>query len=367
MPIPSPTLPEPLRHYLSSLARHLNPLPAAERDEILRELESQFHEQLQAGEDPDILAIRMGSAKAYASGFVRDYQQELRVSGDLPAHLRLIWKKALLPAALLLLGWVALMWLNSIWMYGGLLYTTDASAGQVIQLLLAQLPAILVVVLPFAMLWLVPLYLFSLATPGQPYVASLLRQPKILLMTLGLGLGFSLVSFGIQDLLVPAANRQTVTIMKTLMEAEHQRNCGDACAEPLTFMSETDIRNLSAVAAWRYLQQFAPPKLERQPELLRDFYTRFSLPLSNLAAAIFGLLTASLMLSGLFQPYYTLLMLGTLLPLGLWYQTYSWAYTAESLQAYPALSAFAPNLALGGLALLFLLGLVLQRPRQAEA
>ena len=99
---------------------------------------------------------------------------------------------------------------------------------------------------------------------------------------------------------------------------------------------------------------------------MRDFYSKFSLPLSNLAVAIFGLLTASLMLSGLFHPYYTLMVLGTLLPLGIWYPVYIWAHLAERLQHCPALAAFAPNLALSGLALLFLTGLLLQRPQQAE-
>jgi len=368
MSTPQATLPLPLKQYLSKLARHLETLPHAERQDILQELESQLYDQWQAGEDPEILAIRLGSAKDYAAGFLQPYQQELQDVGNLPGHLRLIWKKALIPGLLLMLGWIAVMWLNTFWIFGELLQKSEASLWQITQLLLAQLPAILVVVLPFALLWIVPLYLFSLATPGSPELRQLFRRPKVLLITLGLGLGTSLLAFGIQDLIVPSANRYTVEMLKTLMQVEHQQNCTDHCAETLQFNDEPDIRNVSAAVAWKQLSQQKIEPGKQQPILaqnLRDFYSKFSLPLSNLATAIFGLLTASLMLSGLFHPYYTLIVIGTLLPLGIWYPTYLWAYMSSSMQDWPLLSAFAPNLALTGLALIFLLGLLL--PQRQEA
>lgn len=95
--------------------------------------------------------------------------------------------------------------------------------------------------------------------------------------------------------------------------------------------------------------------------MMRDYYAKFSLPLANLVCAIFGLMTASLMLSGMFHPYYTLIVIGSILPLGLWYQTYSFA---ASDQLDPLLAAHLPNLALLAVALIFLLGLVLPGAHQ---
>lgn len=346
-----------LKRYLLKLEKQLQILPSAERQDILKELESQFYESTQQGEDPASLLARLGKPQDYARPFLNVYLDELQEHGKLHSYLQLMWKKALLPGLVLMLAWVALMLTNSSYIYSELLLKSQASPGQVLQLMLSSIPAILVISLPFVALLGTPLFLFALRGQRPQQV---LRQPRAYLLTLLMGLSFTLFGFGLQELLVPASNRYAVSVLKQMMEQDQQLNCSPDC-KPIVWSSENkDVRSLSALEARKILpayNQYVPETVS----MWRDFYSKFSLPLANLACALFGLMTASLMLSGMFHPYYTLLMIGTVLPLGLWY----WLYSALATDHYPALfSAFAPNLALAAVALLFLIGLLLPGPHQ---
>lgn len=340
-----------LQKYLSQLKKQVQVLPVAEQEDLLKELESHFFEELQQGHSPELILQRLGKPETYARQFLNQYTEQLTRSGKLPEHARFLFRRALWPAALLGLGFVALMEANTLYIFADLLRKTPLTGLRSLQILAFSLPAILVVFLPLTPLFLVPLYIYGLRSQNlhRP-----LRMPKVWLMTLLIGLSAGLLCSGIQELLVPSANRQTIEVIKELMNDE-ARSKGEPALE---FNSEPDVRSQSMFEAYQSLS--AHPNAPDRHKSLLDYYTKMSLPLGALACALFGLLTASLMLSGLFQPLYTLLLIGGLLPLSLWYIVYSLAMADTHLP--PVWAAFIPDLSLAGLSLLFLIGLFLQLP-----
>lgn len=346
----------PLKKYLLKLEKQLQILPPVEREDILRELESQLFEEIQAGEHPEALLERLGKPTDYARPFLNDYLEEMQQHGHLQDHLRLIWKKALIPGLALMLGWVMLMLANTSYIFGDLISHAGVSLGESCRLMLFSLPAIVVIALPFLVLWAVPLYLFSLRSMNPRQV---LKRSRVYVIVLLIGLSSTALDYLIQDQIVPPANRHTVAMLKDMMQAKQQAECHDNCPPPVVFSDQPDVRSLSVSEAKAYLDKYATQGKMDQG-LWRDYYIKFSIPLANLAFALFGLMTASLMLSGMFHPYYTLIAIGAILPLGLWYNVYSFA---QNDRFAPLLSAFMPDLVLAGVALLFLVGLILPGPR----
>lgn len=236
------------------MEKQLQILPKEEREDILKELESQLFESSQHGEHPEAILERLGKASDYARPFLNDYLEEIQSHGSFNDHLHVIWKKALWPGLILLMSWIALMLGNTAYIFSDLTFKAQANFWQITKLLFTSLPAILVISVPFVVLWVVPLYLFSLRgqEPRQVF-----KHPKVYLVTLSIGLASTVFAYAIQDLIVPASNRYTVEILKDMMQTKQKIECKEDCAEQpkLVFSDQPDVRSLSAHDAKVFLYQ----------------------------------------------------------------------------------------------------------------
>lgn len=342
-----------LQKYLWQLKKQIRDLPLTERQDLLQELESHFYEELQQGRSPEVILAGLGQPAAYAQQFLSQYAERLSDSGRLPEHARFMFRRAWLPLLVLGLGFLGLLTANLLWIFWQMMAKHPSGSWRALPLVLFGMPAMLSLLLPTLPLILVPRYLYGL---GHRQPQRILRSSKVWLMTLLTGLGLGLFSLGVQEVVVPASNHQVLEVMKDLM------NEGlPASGKPKLVFSEevTDIRLMTMTQAYGYL--VSHPQDADYREKLTNYYLKLALPLAAPVFALFGLLTASLMLSGLFHPLYTLLMIGGVLPLGIWYGVYA---LALGQHAEAAIAAFAPTLTIAAVALFFLFGLFLQLPRR---
>lgn len=63
---------EQLESYLNRIDRHLRPMPASERADIIREIRSQMQEQAAAGLDAAQICQRLGEPKGLAAAYLGD-------------------------------------------------------------------------------------------------------------------------------------------------------------------------------------------------------------------------------------------------------------------------------------------------------
>ncbi|HEY9844281.1 MAG: LptF/LptG family permease [Candidatus Sericytochromatia bacterium] len=357
----TPQLKDPsLQKYLSKLRKQLQVLPRNELEDVLKELESHVYEELQQGISPAGILERLGKPEDYARSFLEQYSDQLTAAGKLPEHARFMLKQALLPALIAALAFIGLMSANTLWIFADLIQHSKISLLRAVQMIGFSLPAIVVVVLPVCALFLIPNYIYGLRGSRAP---NALRSPRVWGVTLLTGLLLSGLGFALQELVVPAANRQTVEIMKDMMNETRKKG-----TDELIFSDQADVRSLAMGDAYQLLQsQNAPnsPEVRRQH---MDYYNKLFLPMEALSFSLYGLLTASLMLSGLFQPVYTFVMIGIVMPLGLAYTFYAIATNAMQTPGSlsPLLAAFLPDLVIAGISLVFLLGLLLARPEPAN-
>lgn len=343
-----------LQKYLLQLKKNIQVLPAPEQEDLLKELESHFYEELNQGHSPERILADIGEPKAYAGPFLNQYSERVKRTGKLPEHARFMFKRALWPALLGALAYTALMEAQTFELYASQFQKHPTLSKQFLELMICNLPAILTVVLPVLSLILVPTYIYALR--GNQSIQTL-RSGRVWLMTLLAGLLIAGADFAVQEYLLPRANLQAISVLKDLVKL----NAG----KPV-FFSDThvDLHTLSTADSYSHLTQVA-----RDPQLdadqyrkdLKAYYSKFALPLGALAFALYGLLTASLLLSGLFHPGYTFGLLGVILPQSLWFVVNNIAFADTTLD--PALNAFLPDLALLAVSLPFLLGLILQLPR----
>jgi uncharacterized membrane protein len=64
---------ESSRRYLGELRRRLAPLPATEREEAVREIESHINESLSAGQPLSVVLARLGEPAVLAKAYLGDY------------------------------------------------------------------------------------------------------------------------------------------------------------------------------------------------------------------------------------------------------------------------------------------------------
>ncbi len=335
-----------VNRYLNRFRKALNVLPASEQTECVNELQSQIYECLQAGESETQILERLGKPEVYALPFIEEHIVEIQEQQSVLPDLRFIQKQVLGPCLTIVLLFVGIMLFNTLYIFSDLL----VSSLDALMLIALSLPAIIVVVLPVLTLWILPLYIFKV---GKRTPARTLKSYKVWAMTLFLGLSMSGASFFIQDVIVPRSNTRTVELLKTMVRKSSDN-------PDMTFIDRKDVRQMGVREAYAFLDGKTKTKEVRRS--LVDYYTKFSLPLLNFAAAFFGLLTASLMLSGVFHPYYTLFSIGTLLPLAIVYVTSFGNTGLDSFRTAvenPFWQAFLPNLVLLGMVMFILPGLLL--------
>lgn len=335
-----------LQSYLLKLKKQLQVLPASEREDVLREFESHVYEELQQGRQPALILERLGEPQSYARSYLEQYGDQLRDSGRLPDHVGFMFRQTIGPVLGFAGLFIGLMLANTVFVWWSGLTQYRLPVMSMAQMLLLSLPAILVLCLPICPLFVVPLYVYRLRGSEARQT---LRSGRVWLLTLLTGLVFSGASLAVQEYIVPAANTQVVEVIKELMQAPAREQ-----GKPeMVFAESLDVRSMNLMQAYRWLDN--NPKADKQD--YKDYYSKLSLPLSGLSFALYGLLTASLMLSGLFQPHYTLTTLGVLCPLSLYYLSYSLPLS-EKLSSWQ--EAVIPNLLILGISGLYLIGMLLQ-------
>lgn len=339
-----------LTRYLSQIEYQLRFLPTSEKKDAINELKSQFHDCTQAGESEAEILQRLGPAKSYAKLLLQDYLLELQTKGSFGEHLHFAWKQTFIPTLLL-------MSLFTLFFLGNTLYIFAPGMPELsdrLHIALYSIPAIFVVISPISLLWIIPLYVSKL---GESHPTAALKQFKVWGVSLFIGTLMTGLGMATQEYVVPIANQHALEVMKTAVKKRNPET---------QFEDERTVRSMNAREAFQYLDA-KPASKERRRELV-DYYTKFSLPLMSLVYTFFGILTAGLMLSGLFHPLYTLLGIGSALPLFSTYLIYAivrgpnnlWFHLPESSK--PLFEAFAPNLLLTSIACVFLVGLMLPQP-----
>ncbi|MGV3524028.1 MAG: LptF/LptG family permease [Candidatus Sericytochromatia bacterium] len=345
-----------LEKYLSQCRKHLHLLPATEREEILRELQSHCHEEQLRGRDLDNVLQRLGSPTDYTRPFVEQYTDALRTQDNWGAHAQFALRRGLGPALAVGLIMIVLFQANTLVMFAELLTHAPNPLQNVLQLMLYSMPAVVSLALPYMALLAVPTYLYRLRGAEATHLlntASVWKTVLVICLLLS-GLGLA-----VQEWLVPPANRQTVALLKDMMQAELRA----AGSPAMTFQDNPDVRTLNFGEAARLIERSAnTPNLRR---LRFDFYTKITLPLAALSNGLYGMVTAMLMVSGLFQPLYTLVVMGVLVPSLLWFILYGIGVSHNSLN--PLLGAVLPNSVILGIAVVFLLGIWLQQRSLAKA
>jgi len=346
-----------ITRYLSQLEKELKILPPEEREDTLKEIRSHIFEQLQPedfADDERVQAVlnRLGAPKSYARSLVGEHLQDVIEHGAMPTQFALFMKQAMLPMLGVTLLFTGLMLSNTAFIFAELISQGKIGWETTFWMLFWNLPAILVVVSPIAVLFGVALYVYrSLGLRSE--WNKLVRSFKLWGVILGIGLGCSGFIFILQDQIVPFANQQTVRILKDMMQTRAQQEQ----KAPLFFSEQKDIRQMGSVEAYHYLKT-QPEGVKKQIREQYDFYTKFSLPLSNLSSALLGGMIGVLMASGLFQPLYTLVVLGGMLTILFWYQLYALSASDYWLNAHNIVwMSFLPDLVLAGVALLVLTGI----------
>lgn len=339
-----------LNLYLRQMAHALRFLPVSEKQDAINELQSQFHDCLQAGESETEIIQRLGSPKNHAKLLLQDYLFELQTRGSFREHFSFAWKQTIIPTLFLMSLFTLLFLGNTLYIFApGMPELSDR-----LHIALYSIPAIFVVISPISLLWIIPLYVSKL---GESHPTAVLKQFKVWVVSLFIGTLMTGLGMATQEYVVPIANQHTLEIMKTAMKKRNPE---------IQFEDKPTVRSMNAREAFQYLDA-KPASKERRRELV-DYYTKFSLPLMSLVYTFFGILTAGLMLSGLFHPLYTLLGIGSALPLFSTYLIYAIVREPNNLgfhlpeSSKPLFEAFAPNLLLTSIACVFLVGLMLPQP-----
>lgn len=328
-------------------------LPRSEREDVIREFESHVYEQEQIGRIPADILSRLGKPESYARSYLEQYSDRLRNQGSLPEHARFMFRQAIWPVLIVSLAFVALMQANALFIWWDLVVNGEAPLWIVPQMMLMGLPAIFVVLLPSTTLFMVPLYIYRIRGTQARYT---LRSAKVWLITLITGVLLSVVGLGVQEWIVPVTNTRTVELLETLL---HERSETQTQSGQLRKTEFKDVRQMTAAQAYQYLSH----KANASRGDFIAYYQKFSLPLGALAFALYGLLTASLMLSGLFHPRYTLIVIGFVIPFGGYLMLHS---LVLSERFSPLLNAFLPDLVMVAISLVFLLGMLMQLPKTAQ-
>jgi lipopolysaccharide export LptBFGC system permease protein LptF len=214
--------------YLERLARGLKPLPAEEREDVLREIAAHLEDGLAAGQDPDALVARMGQAEEVAEALVTERLTAVDRRRTPRALAAMVARAAGVPFLVTFVLYVGLMVANTLYLYAELITASRVGVGTVAFLILFNLAPILVITLPIAALMAGLTGIPKFATLVSP--ATLRRlYPRLAAAGLLTGLVLSVLGFALNDTVVPTANRHTVDLVRQFIlnegtVAEHDRS-----------------------------------------------------------------------------------------------------------------------------------------------
>jgi hypothetical protein len=257
------------------------------------------------------------------------------------SDLNLLLKAAWLPSFLLCAGFGGLMLANTLFIFWELLQSSKTPLSKALQILWSSSPAILVICAPLLLLW--PAALFLRKREELGFEASFSSR-RLFSLLFSLALFLSAMILLVQEKIVPPANQATVKCLQDLMLEGRD--------DDMIFSEKKDIRQMSAQEAWLHLNQ----KSSQPPPTAQnwiDFYNKFSLSLTSLAFAIWGLLAARLTQHKIAPFWLIMATIGTVLPILFWYFVYTWSNIAGSAShIQPLLASFLPIFSLGGVGLI---------------
>ncbi|HEY9724066.1 MAG TPA: hypothetical protein V6D47_18835 [Oscillatoriaceae cyanobacterium] len=200
--------------YLARMARELKRLPAAEREDLLREIAGNLQDSLASSTNTTDALARFGPAEQFAAALLSERQVAVdrrRTSGEVG---RIIARAALIPFVWSIVVFSVLMMLNTWYLYAELARLW--SIGVVARLLVLNLPAVLELALGVAALFA--------GLTGLPKLARELSQPlfrAVLPFAIGgILAGGAFVAganFYFADHVVPGANRAVVDLVRSQM------------------------------------------------------------------------------------------------------------------------------------------------------
>lgn len=286
-PAPSPAIVA----YLAALSRHLGPLPADDRDDVVREIAAHLADGVAGGADPEAVINRLGPAAEVADRL----RAERLVGVDRQrSAAELMWLAvgaAMRPFLIGLLGVLALMLTNSLYLYAELLMHGEAEAATVAALLAYNVPAILQVSLPMAMLCLGLVGVPAIARAVSAATFKRLRWPiGAAIGAVGLVTSLGSVAFG--DLAVVPANRANVDMVKDFL-LHQPRSIGDY---PDERSPQELTRAALAARIARRQQEIHDGPVVPDPTLATELRNlevdqayKVSIPFMNAAMALLGL------------------------------------------------------------------------------
>lgn len=334
-----------LSQYLARFSQSLVSLPHAEREDILRELQSHFDDALKAGQAPATIVERMGPPDRVAEAMAQERLVLVDRQRSAREIARLILRAALGPFLWGMLALLSVCIVNLLYVYANLLTQMHATGYQVLRLVIFNLPACLIIGLPLGILFTGIVGLPAIARTFSPSLYRRLQLP-VSLAILATGLLASLVSFVFNDQVVTRANREVVKLVR--LELQHQSWTEEALS-PQELTSTALRARLDQMRAAANPASVSPSILdEHTNRLMREatqYHLKFSLPFSCLAMALLGLALGSAAARWSQHRMASRIALGT--GVGLVFAAYlsmSWGLHVAPALGHPALAAWLPNL-----------------------
>lgn len=197
--------------YLARMARELKRLPAAEREDLLREIAGNLQDSLANSTNTTDALARFGPAEQFAAALLSERQiavDRRRTSGEV---VRIIARAALIPFVWSIVVFSVVMMFNTWYLYAEL--ASHWSFGVVARLLVLNLPAVLELALGVAAVFA--------GLTGLPRLARELSQPlfrAVLPLAIGGILAGGAVvagaNFYFANHVVPSANRAVVDLVR---------------------------------------------------------------------------------------------------------------------------------------------------------
>lgn len=262
------------------MRNNLTALPKSERNEIIREVQGHIEDHLlQSQSNSAIHAVRevlnqLGDPVEYANQIVAINYGELVEKGDWKAHSQSFFKEMSLPFGLAVLIEFILMMANTLGLHRETLFLSNTSLGDTLTVLLLSIPAIIVIIIPTASsISIGVVFARFLNLKENPQI---LHSPKLWIQVTLVGLCATILTFSINEIVVPFSNHQTVKTVRQILEKNNM--------ELLPYKQSP--REISSWKLYSALEkgQYKDKELEAR----KDLHYKFSLPLMGLLFAFIG-------------------------------------------------------------------------------
>jgi lipopolysaccharide export LptBFGC system permease protein LptF len=343
------------------LERNLKQLPKEEREDVIMEIRSHIYESIGEPDEnipfPDKTELpgrneklegvlkKLGEPKDYARLLISQHIGEVVEKGSFEANFKTFFRQMFFPFLISAIALLVVMFSNTVFLYYEFI-SKGIPTFDIFKLLLFNLPAIVVVIIPMCVLFTVPNAFYTMVKSSEKINS--IKSFKVWAMVILVGIISTISASLITEFIVPESNHQAVETSFKLLEMQSQK--------PLTFSNQKSIQEMNFLEARQ--------KIDRLKEIGVDtrtmeffLYSKISIPLASLASAIFGAFIGCLLLSEIFHRGYTVFVIGLIAPVYTWNYIYN---TLENNSGLNPLSAFVPDLIIAGLGLLMILGIFLK-------